>query len=182
MIIHGINPVLEALQSTTLRIERIVVARGRQGVRLQEVIDRARASRIAVHFEPIESLNRKAGSRSHQMVLAELGEVEFHPLESILEDEPRRLLVLDGVEDPRNLGAVLRTAEAAGIRSILLPQRHTSGVTPTVVKTSAGAALHLKFARIGNVAQTHHASVSASAAPKPCATSRLSTFRSWGWT
>lgn len=154
MIIYGINPVAEALQSSTSRLERIVVARGKHSSRIQEIIEKARSSGVAVHFEPVESLNRRAGGRGHQMVLAELGEIGFYPLETILAEEPSRVLVLDGVEDPRNLGAVLRTAEAAGIRCVLLPQRHTSGITPTVVKTSAGAALHLKIAKIGNVTQT----------------------------
>ena len=154
MIIYGINPVLEALESSTSRIERIVVARGKHSGRIQEVIDRARSNGIAVHFEPVEGLHRRAGGKGHQMVLAEIAEITFQSLDSILDGQPNRLLVLDGVEDPRNLGAVLRTAEAAGIDSILLPQRHTSGVTPTVVKTSAGAALHVKIAKIGNVTET----------------------------
>ncbi len=154
MVIYGINPVLEALQSSTSRVERIVVARGKHSGRIQDVIDQARSVGIAVHFEPIESLHRRAGGKGHQMVLAEIAEITFRSLDSILAEKPDRLLVLDGVEDPRNLGAVLRTAEAAGIHSILLPQRHTSGVTPTVVKTSAGAALHVKIAKIGNVAET----------------------------
>ncbi len=68
-------------------------------------------------------------------------------------DKANLVVVVDGVEDPRNLGAVLRTSEAAGVQAVLVPQRHSCGITPTVVQASAGAALHLKLARIGNVVQ-----------------------------
>ncbi len=153
MIVFGVNSVLEALASSSAHIERVTVAGKRGNARLQEIIDRARELGIPIHFEPPESLTRRAGTRAHQSVIAELSEVALASLEEVLAARPERILLLDGVEDPRNLGAVLRTAEAIGIRSVLLPKRHSCGVTPTVVRTSAGAALHLQIGRIGNVVQ-----------------------------
>lgn len=154
MIVFGVNSVLEAMESSAAHIESVSVAGKRGNPRLQEIIDKAREAGVPVHFEPPEALTRKAGTRGHQSVIAELSEVKLVDLEDILGSTPGRVLLLDGVEDPRNLGAVLRTAEAIGVSAVLLPQRHSCGVTPTVVRTSAGAALHLRFGRIGNVVQT----------------------------
>ncbi len=154
MFVHGINSVSEALESAKSSIRRIVVARGKGSSRLQQIIHLAKSKGVPVTFEPVDALDRKAQGQKHQGVLAEMSEVGYSSLEEILKAAPKLLLLLDGVEDPRNLGAVLRTAEAAGVGGVLLPHRHTCGITPVVVKTSAGAALHLKICRIGNVAQT----------------------------
>lgn len=154
MLVYGINAVIEALSSDTRRIERITIAKGKAGRRLQQIIDQARAAKIPVHFEPEPALERKAGTRAHQSVIAEIAAAELASLDAVLERRPRLLLLVDGVEDPHNLGAVIRTAEAAGVEAVLLPNRHTCGITPAVVKTSAGAALHLPVCRVGNLVQT----------------------------
>ncbi len=154
MIVFGVNSVLEALAASGAHVENVSLAGKRGNPRLQEIIDRARQLGIPVHFEPPEALTRKAGTRGHQSVIAEVTEAALVHFDEVLAARPERILLLDGVEDPRNLGAVLRTAEAIGIKSVLLPQRRSCGVTPTVVRTSAGAALHLRIGRIGNVVQT----------------------------
>lgn len=154
MYIFGIHPVSEALQGARERIQRVLVARGKSGPRLQEIIDQARTAGIPVVFEPEEALTRKSEGVRHLSVAAELAPVALLPLDQLLNRHPRRILLPDGIEDPRNLGALLRTAEAAGIQDVLLPSRHGCGLTPTVVRTSAGAALHLSFAQIGNTART----------------------------
>jgi 23S rRNA (guanosine2251-2'-O)-methyltransferase len=154
MFVHGINSVSEALGAARSSISRIVVGRGKGGPRIQEIIRLAKSKGVPVSFEPVDALDRKAKGQKHQGVIAEMSEVEYSSLEEILAGGPRLLLLVDGVEDPRNLGAVLRTAEAAGVDGVLLPHRHTCGITPAAVKTSAGAAMHLKVCRIGNVAQT----------------------------
>lgn len=154
MFVYGINSVLEALGVTKSSIRRIVVGRGKGGPRIQEIIRLAKSKGVPVSFEPVDALDRKAKGQKHQGVIAEISEVEYSSLEEILARNPKLLLLVDGVEDPRNLGAVLRTAEAAGVDGVLLPHRHTCGITPAAVKTSAGAAVHLKVCRIGNVAQT----------------------------
>jgi len=151
MVVFGIHPVLEALESQKSKILRIVVTKGKSGKRLQQVIDRAREEGIALHFESREVLSRKSGVKQHQDVIAELSEVLYSSLGELLESRPRLLLLLDQVEDPRNLGGVLRTAEAVGVGGVLLPQRGSCGITSTVVKASAGAALHLKISRVGNL-------------------------------
>jgi 23S rRNA (guanosine2251-2'-O)-methyltransferase len=153
MTLYGINPVTEALESGKARLEKIYVTRGKANPRLQKIIDLARSQGVPLHFEPAEVLLRKAGTPKHQDVVAETGGIRYLDLEKLLERRPGLILALDGVEDPHNLGAVLRTAEAAGVEGILLPQRRTSPVTPVVVKTSAGAALHLPICRVGNLVQ-----------------------------
>lgn len=154
MKVYGLNPVMEALRSQPERIDRLLIAKGKSGHRLQEVIDAARKAGLSVRFEPREHLARLAGTPKHQDVVAVLAEARLSDLAEILEANPRFLLVVDNLEDPHNLGALLRTAEATGVQGVLLPERRCCGITPTVVKSSAGAALHLKIARIGNVSQT----------------------------
>lgn len=154
MIVYGVNPVLEALRSESAKVMRLIVSRGKVGRRLQQIIDLARSRSIPLHFEPPEVLSRKAETARHQDVLAELAEVGYSDLDDLLAKNPTFLLTLDGVEDPRNLGAVLRTAEACGVDGVLIPERHSAGLTAAAVKASAGAALHLPVARVGNVART----------------------------
>lgn len=154
MILYGIHPVRQALETTPAKIQRIVVARGKSSARLQEIIDQARSLRVPVQFEPLPALDRKSGRARHQNVLAEMTPTSLMSLEEILTTNPTRLLIADGVEDPRNLGALLRTAEAAGVEGVLLPARHSAGITPVVVQSSAGAALNLKAGRMSNTVRT----------------------------
>lgn len=154
MYIFGIHPVSEALQATPERVQRLIVARGKAGARLQVLIDQARGAGIPVVFEPEEALHRKSQGLPHQSVAAELAPVPLRELDHVLEGHPPRILLADGVEDPRNLGALLRTAEAAGVTAVLLPARHSCGITPTVLRASAGAALHLDLVQIGNTVRT----------------------------
>ena len=154
MIIYGINPVMEALESRWSRLERILVARGKTSPRLQKVVELARRKGVVVCFELEQVLARAASTGRHQQVVGVLSEVSYVPLEEVLKSNPSLLLLADGVEDPHNLGAVLRTAEAAGVEGVLIPDRRSCGVTPAVFKSSAGAVVHLKIARIGNVVQT----------------------------
>lgn len=153
MIVYGIHPVSEALRSDSARLEGIWITRGVSGARVQEIIDAARNLKVPLHFENEDVLQRKADSSNHQHVVAQLAPLSYVSLDEVV-DKKGWLLVLDQVEDPHNLGAVLRTAEAAGVVSVLLPKRGSCGITPTVIKASAGAAIHLPIARIGNVSET----------------------------
>jgi 23S rRNA (guanosine2251-2'-O)-methyltransferase len=100
-------------------------------------------------------LARMAGSEGrHQGIVAAIREYSYVPLAELLELKPDPLLVIDGVTDPRNLGAIMRAAECTGTRALVLARDHTAGVTPAAVKASSGAWVHLKIARCGNVAQT----------------------------
>jgi 23S rRNA (guanosine2251-2'-O)-methyltransferase len=154
MYIFGIHPVSEALQATPERVQRLIVVRGKTSPRLQVLIDQARAAAIPVVFEPEQALNRKAQGISHQSIGAEMAPVPLKDLDVVLDNRPPRILLADGVEDPRNLGALLRTAEAAGVTAVLFPARHGCGITPTVLRASAGAALHLDLVQIGNTVRT----------------------------
>ncbi len=154
MIIHGIHPVREALEADHSRVTNILVAPFRHNQRIQEIVDQARAASVSVRFETSQTLTRKAGNSKHQGVLAELASAPYTPLEEVLARNPGWLLLADNVEDPHNLGALIRTAEAAGLDALLFPQRRAVQATATVVKASSGAALHFPLVRIGNVAGT----------------------------
>lgn len=150
-ILAGIHPVVEALR-TGRPLERILVARGAGGHRLQEVIDLARKTGTPVRFENRESLDRVSGVKSHQGVVA-LGAAKNY---AALEDIPSNaelLVVLDGVEDPHNLGAILRTAHAAGASAVIVPERRAAGLTDSVAKAAAGALEHLQVVQVVNINQ-----------------------------
>ena len=154
MIVYGINPVLEALQSEDSAPDRIWITRGKSNPRLQKIVERARSQGIPVRFESDRVVAKKAGTPHHQETVAEISSIGYVDEETLLQNEPTLLLLVDGVEDPRNLGALLRTAEATGVEGVFLPSRRSCAITGPVVKASAGAALHLHISRIGNVVQT----------------------------
>lgn len=151
-ILIGIHPVLEALR-TRRPLDRILIARGAGGQRVQEVVDAARAASTPVRFEERAALDRAAGVKSHQGVVAFGAEKQYAELDDIA-DKASLLVVLDGVEDPHNLGAIVRTAHAAGADGIVIAERRAVGLTETVAKSAAGALEHLPVVRVGNVNQT----------------------------
>ena len=151
----SVNPVLEALAAGTRHFDRLLVVKGLRGKRLGEAIRRATRMGIPIRFEMRETLDRYAGGVPHQGIIAIVSEKPVLTLEGILDAarQPALLVALDGVEDPRNLGAILRTAEAAGADGVLLPERHSAGLSETVARASAGAIEHVKVARVGNLVQ-----------------------------
>ena len=155
--IHGVQPVLEALRSPRTSIEKIWVAYGRTGPALRRVLEQAEKRRVPVSFRDRPSLDRQAGGESHQGVLALCSPLELIDLQDFLDglpaDRPRFLALLDQVQDPHNLGAVIRTGSAAGVEGILLPRHGTCPVTPAVSKASAGAVEWMPLVRTGNAAQ-----------------------------
>jgi 23S rRNA (guanosine2251-2'-O)-methyltransferase len=155
-LICGINPVLEALNARTRHFDRLLVVKGLRNRRVSEAIAHASRLGIPLRFEARETLDRLAGGVPHQGLIAVVSAKPVLSLESVLEQArtPALLVLLDGVEDPRNLGAILRTAEAAGADGVLLPERHSAGLSETVGRASAGALEHVQVARIGNVVQT----------------------------
>jgi 23S rRNA (guanosine2251-2'-O)-methyltransferase len=154
-LICGINPVLEALVSGSRHFERLLVVKGLRNRRISEAISRAVRASVPLRFETRETLDRIAGGVPHQGIVAVVSARPVMTLESLLDTarSPALLVVLDGVEDPRNLGAILRTAEAAGADGVLLPERHSAGLSETVNRASAGALEHVRVARVGNVVQ-----------------------------
>jgi len=154
-LICGINPVLEALTAGARHFDRLLVVKGLRSRRLSEAIRRATLLGIPLRFEMRETLDRMSAGVPHQGVIAVVSEKPVLSLEGLLDtaNDPALLVVLDGVEDPRNLGAILRTAEAAGASGVLLPERHSAGLSETVARASAGALEHVKVARVGNLVQ-----------------------------
>ncbi len=155
-VLFGLHPVEEALRSGVRRFDHISVARERlhQGDahRLAEIASLARAAGVPLRTEPRDALTRLAGTAAHQGVVAIVQERAFLDLEDLLEGkEPRLVLALDGVEDPQNLGALLRTAECAGVDGVLLTERRSAPLSAVAIKASAGAAEHLRLARVVNL-------------------------------
>jgi 23S rRNA (guanosine2251-2'-O)-methyltransferase len=150
-ILAGIHPVHEALKARR-PLERVLVAKGAGGQRLQEIIDLCRTQRIPIRFEQREALDRASSTPAHQGVVAIGAMREYQGLDSVI-GAARLLVVLDGVEDPHNLGAIIRTANAAGADAVLFPERRAASLTDTVAKASAGAIEYTPLVRIGNVSQ-----------------------------
>jgi 23S rRNA (guanosine2251-2'-O)-methyltransferase len=154
-VLYGIHAVEEALKADPEQIERICIERTQKNPRIQEIVKLARLNHVRIAFEARSWLDRKAGGSRHQGVLCYAAEMDTLDSEEIIEQarSPGLLVVLDGIEDPHNLGAILRSAEAAGADGVFLPQRRSAGLSATVVKASAGAAIHIKLARVTNIAQ-----------------------------
>ena len=150
-ILSGIHPVAEALRSNH-PLDRVLVAQGAGGPRLQEIIDLARRASVTVRFEPRAALDRLAGTPAHQGVVAMGAAKKYADLEEIAASE--MVVVLDGVEDPHNLGAIIRTAHAAGAGGVIVPERRAAGITDVVAKAAAGALEHLPVTRVVNVNRT----------------------------
>lgn len=152
--VYGVLPVLEALRAGGSRIERIVIADGARHERLREVIEAARRLNIPVRREPRAGLDRMSGKANHQGVLAVAAAAGYaDEVELLSRITPQTLLVLlDGVEDPHNLGAIIRSAECAGATAVIIPERRAAHLTEVVAKTSAGAIEYLPVARVTNLA------------------------------
>lgn len=148
-ILIGIHPVAEALRARR-PLDRVLVAKGSGGPRVQEIVDLSRKTSTPVRFEERAALDRLAGSASHQGVVALGAAKQYAELEEVA-GSAHMLVVLDGVEDPHNLGAVVRTAHAAGADAVVVPERRAAGLTDTVAKAAAGALEHLPVVRVTNI-------------------------------
>ena len=154
----GIHAVREALEAGRA-FDRIVIARGRQDTRVEEIVRLARGRNISVRFEERGQLDRLADSKDHQGIVALAAARAAGTLEDIVaaanasaEHGSKGLIVLlDGVEDPHNLGAIVRTALAAGAHGVVIPERRAAGLTDTVARASAGALAHLPVAKVTNL-------------------------------
>lgn len=151
-ILYGIHAVEEALAAAR-PLERLLIARGRGGPRVQQMVAAAGAANIPVRLVSRDELDRLAGTTKHQGVVAVSGSKRYADLEELIAaaPPPPLFLLLDGVEDPRNLGAILRTASCAGVSGVILPERRAAGITPAVEKVSAGASEHVAVARVTNL-------------------------------
>jgi 23S rRNA (guanosine2251-2'-O)-methyltransferase len=157
--LFGVQPVLEALRAGARPVERVTVAEGAHESRLREILEIARYADIPIRRVPRAELQRIAAGANHQGVIATIAAAHYTPADDLLaalaarvgtQDQPLAV-VLDGVEDPRNLGAIIRTVECAGAHGVFIPERRASGLTETVAKAAAGALEYVPVARASNV-------------------------------
>jgi 23S rRNA (guanosine2251-2'-O)-methyltransferase len=158
--LYGVAPVLEALRAGQRALEQITIAEGAHHFRLRELLELAHRLNVPVRRAPRVELERAVGAEvNHQGVVAAVAAARYTDTDEFLESlagrtgtaDPPLVVVLDGVEDPRNLGAVIRTIECVGAHGLFIPERRAAGLTDVVAKTAAGALEHVKVARAGNL-------------------------------
>jgi len=155
MKIEGRNAVSEAINSGTT-IDRLIVERGLKDVGANKIIDSANSRGIKIFFRDKITLDRESVSKRHQGFIAEVTDFKYDTLEDILahaesKGESPFIILLDGVEDPHNLGSVLRVAECAGVHGVVIPRHRAVSVNETVIKVSSGASAHMKVAKVTNI-------------------------------
>ena len=157
-LLYGVNPLMEALRARRLP-DQITIAEGVRDERLRQLIELARSLGVPITFAPRAKIDREAGNAHHQGVMARIAPPAYADADELLDavgaavgsqSEPL-VVVLDGIEDPRNLGAILRTVECAGANGVFIPERRAAGLNETVAKTSAGAVEYLPIARVTNL-------------------------------
>lgn len=154
-MIEGRRPVLEALRAGT-QITRILVQKGTHGEPVAEIISLAAAGNVPIEYWEKSALEKRALTRNYQGVLAETPPFQytsFEELISVKREEPLFLVILDHIQDPHNLGALIRTAYAAGCHGVVIPERRAVQMTPVAVRTAAGAAEYLPVAKVVNLAR-----------------------------
>jgi len=150
--IGRLNALIEVLTSSPRRVNKVFVDRDGRSSKIHEVVALARRAKVPLVFVPRDKLGEL--DRNHQGAVALLSAKEFSSLDEILAANKNPVLVLlDEVEDPQNVGAIMRSAEAAGADGIVMPERRSTGLTDSVLSVSAGASEHLKVARVKNLAQ-----------------------------
>lgn len=150
MLAEGKNPVKEALNSS-LTIEKIVCQDGTKDAEIRNIISLARERKIQVEFAPRQALDRMSQTGHHQGIIALTSEFKYYSLDDCLKEKNRFFVILDKISDPHNLGSVLRTAECVGVTAVIIPSRNSALVNETVLRTSAGAANHVKVVKVPNL-------------------------------
>jgi 23S rRNA (guanosine2251-2'-O)-methyltransferase len=148
-VVAGIHPVREALRAGR-PLDRVLIVKGAGGPRLQEIIELCRERKIPLRFEARDAIDRAAQSAAHQGVIAFGSAEQYASLEQTSATKGLHV-ILDGVEDPHNLGAIIRTAHAAGAAAIVIPERRAVGLTETVSRAAAGAIAYLPIVRVSNI-------------------------------
>jgi 23S rRNA (guanosine2251-2'-O)-methyltransferase len=153
-VLYGLHPVEEAVKAGRRRFDQVLVARERHDERLESLVSLCREAGLRVRQETRDQLTQLAQSPGHQGIVALVRPQESLSIEDLFEPTgsgARLLLALDGVEDPQNLGALLRVADGAGVDGVVLTERRSAPLSPVAVKASAGAAEHLRIARVVNL-------------------------------
>lgn len=157
-MVAGRNAVMEALKGSR-SVNKLMIANGSTEGSIKEIIAVAKEKGVNIQYWERSKLDSIARGIRHQGVLAQVAPVQYAELEDILQvakdrNEPPFIVLLDELEDPHNLGAILRTADAAGVHGVLIPKHRSCPLSATVAKTSAGAVEHVPVARVGNLVQT----------------------------
>ncbi len=188
--IYGFNPVIEALRAGRRTIDNITIAEGVQHQRLKELLALAKSAGVPIHRVPRASLDRSHREAAHQGIVARTAAAHYWDADQLLDqlarkvgsEQPPLALALDGVEDPRNLGAILRTAECAAIDAVFIPERRAVGLTDTVAKASAGALEYVPLARVTNLARLIEQLKERNIWVVGTATEGTSDYTDWDWT
>lgn len=154
-IIEGRNAVIEAIKNEKT-IERLFVANGQKEGSINVILAMAKEKKITVKYVDRKKLDQMSQTKSHQGVIAETTPYKYYEVEDILEyakskNEDPFIIVLDEIEDPHNFGSIIRTAEVCGVHGVIIPKRRNVGVTAVVYKSSAGAAEHMRIAKVNNI-------------------------------
>jgi 23S rRNA (guanosine2251-2'-O)-methyltransferase len=188
--IYGLNPVLEAIRAGQRQIEQIEVAENARLERLRELLDLARSARIPVHRVPRIQLDREQKDHLHQGVVARVAAARYADGDDLLDalanrvgtEKPPLALGLDGIEDPRNLGAILRTAECAGVHGVFIPERRAAGLNETVAKASSGAIEYVPVSRVTNLTRLIEQLKERNIWVVGAAADGSSIYTEWDWT
>lgn len=157
-IIEGRNPVIEALKAGRT-INKLMIAEGQKEGSIKKIIAMAKQEGIVISYVDRQKINQLSQSDNHQGVMAFAAAYDYKPLDELLneieaKEESPFLIVLDEINDPHNLGSILRTADAVGAHGVIIPKRRAVGLTPVVAKTSAGAIEYVAVCRVTNLART----------------------------
>jgi len=159
LIIYGKNPVKEAISQTLSKIEEILISQELEKERISDIIRLAREKNVKVSFLPRDAISRITGTSSHQGIAARISEFEYNNVDNILSNAKKKgerllIILLDHIEDPQNLGAIIRTVNVLGAHGVIIPKDRAASVTPAVVKASAGAVSFVPIARVVNLVIT----------------------------
>ena len=156
MIIHGKNPLIEAIKSDRIIIREIFIQKGKKSERIDIAVSLAHQKDVPVVFVDKKALDRLTGGATHQGIAGKTGKWPSPSLEEMVfhSQSVPLLVILDGVMDPHNLGAVIRTSECVGADAVIIPERNAVDVTPAVISASAGAAAHQNICRVKNISET----------------------------
>jgi 23S rRNA (guanosine2251-2'-O)-methyltransferase len=157
--VYGINPVKVLLGQETSPLKKIIIADGRSGSSVKEIIDEARQKKIPVEWKHRQQLDELTGRTDHQGIVGLRDSFTYADLDDLLKNRNPRLshdliLILDSILDPQNLGSIIRTAHCLGANGVVIPTDRAASVTPAVIKASAGSAEELPVARVTNLSQT----------------------------
>ena len=188
--VYGLNPVLEMLRAGGKQLQQITISDAARHERMKELLELAKQARIPIHRVPRNAIDRLLPGVTHQGVVARVAAAKYSDADDLLDElaaqvkngPPPLVLGLDAVEDPRNLGAILRTAECAGVNGVFIPERRAVGLTGTVAKTAAGALDRVPVARVTNLVQLIEQLKQRNIWVIGAAADGTSEYTEWDWT